>query len=92
MPNWYFNDELKNGEIIRLLPQYSPHPLPINAIYPTSRKHSAKVAAFIQFTRQLMVWLNTSPVPATATAVRDAHPKRACQIMLICLSEASENS
>jgi DNA-binding transcriptional LysR family regulator len=54
-PNWYFNDELKNGEIIRLLPQYSPHPLPINAIYPTSRKHSAKVAAFIQFTRQLMV-------------------------------------
>jgi DNA-binding transcriptional LysR family regulator len=55
MPNWYFNDELKNGEIIRLLPQYSPHPLPINAIYATSRKHSAKVAAFIQFTRQLMV-------------------------------------
>jgi DNA-binding transcriptional LysR family regulator len=51
-PNWFFTQELAQGEVIRLLPQFSPHPLPINALYPASRKHSAKVAAFIQFTKQ----------------------------------------
>jgi DNA-binding transcriptional LysR family regulator len=50
-PNWFFTQELAQGEVIRLLPQFSPHPLPINALYPASRKHSAKVAAFIQFAR-----------------------------------------
>jgi DNA-binding transcriptional LysR family regulator len=51
-PNWFFTNELALGEVIRLLPHFSPHPLPINAMYPASRKHSAKVAAFIQFTKQ----------------------------------------
>jgi DNA-binding transcriptional LysR family regulator len=51
-PNWFFTPELAQGEVVRLLPQFSPHPLPVNALYPASRKHSAKVAAFIQFARQ----------------------------------------
>jgi DNA-binding transcriptional LysR family regulator len=50
-PNWFFTQELAQGEVIRLLPQFSPHPLPINALYSASRKHSAKVAAFIQFAK-----------------------------------------
>jgi DNA-binding transcriptional LysR family regulator len=50
-PNWFFTPELLQGEVIRLLPQYSPRPLPIHALYPTSRKHSAKVAAFTQFAK-----------------------------------------
>jgi DNA-binding transcriptional LysR family regulator len=46
-PNWFFTPELASGEVVRLLPKYSPHPLPIHAIYPSSRKHSQRLAAFI---------------------------------------------
>lgn len=50
-PTWLFGQELKSGEVVRLLPQFSPHPLPIHAIYPASRRGSAKVAAFVQQVR-----------------------------------------
>jgi DNA-binding transcriptional LysR family regulator len=46
-PNWFFTEELANGDVVRLLPKYSPHPLPIHAIYPSSRRHSQRLAAFI---------------------------------------------
>jgi DNA-binding transcriptional LysR family regulator len=46
-PNWFFTRELASGEVVRLLPKYSPHPLPIHAVYPASRKHSQRLAAFI---------------------------------------------
>jgi DNA-binding transcriptional LysR family regulator len=51
-PDWYFTNELQSGEVIRLLPQFSPHPLPIHALYPNSRRHSVKVAKFVQFARE----------------------------------------
>lgn len=51
-PDWIFSHELANGEVVRLLPQFSPHPLPIHVMYPDSRRHSAKLAAFTQLARQ----------------------------------------
>jgi DNA-binding transcriptional LysR family regulator len=45
-PNWFFTQELKSGEVIRLLPKHAPHALPIHLVYPASRRHSAKLAAF----------------------------------------------
>jgi DNA-binding transcriptional LysR family regulator len=51
-PTWLFSAELRSGDVVRLMPQFSPHPLPINAIYPPSRRHSAKVSAFVQRVRE----------------------------------------
>jgi len=51
-PTWLFGPELRSGEVVRLLPHYSPHPLPIHAVYSPSRRHSAKAAIFIQHIRQ----------------------------------------
>jgi DNA-binding transcriptional LysR family regulator len=50
-PDWIFGPELRSGEVIRLLPEHSPHPLPIHALYPASRKHSRRVNQFVQFAR-----------------------------------------
>lgn len=51
-PSWLFAAELASGAVQRLLPDYTPRPLPIHALYPPSRRHSAKVAAFIAHVRQ----------------------------------------
>ncbi len=54
-PNWFFTQELAAGEVVRLLPLYAPRPLPIHVLYPLSRKHSSKLAAFTSFTRSQLV-------------------------------------
>jgi len=50
-PNWFFTQELATGEVVRLLPKYAPRPLPINALYSDSRKHSRRLGAFIELAR-----------------------------------------
>jgi DNA-binding transcriptional LysR family regulator len=54
-PTHFFTQELVSGDVIRLLPQYSPHPLPVNAVYAPSRQHAAKLSAFIAFARKEMM-------------------------------------
>ena len=46
-PNWFFTKELAAGDVVRLLPKYAPRPLPINAVYSASRKHSRRLGAFV---------------------------------------------
>ena len=50
-PNWFFTKELASGDVVRLLPKYSPRPLPINAVYSASRKHSRRLGAFIELAK-----------------------------------------
>ncbi len=47
-PTWLFEEEIKSGEIKVLLGDWSMRPLPIHAVYPPQRKHSAKVKAFVE--------------------------------------------
>jgi DNA-binding transcriptional LysR family regulator len=54
-PNWFFTQELAQGKVVRLLPLYAPRPLPIHMLYPISRKHSSKLAAFASFTRSQLI-------------------------------------
>lgn len=56
-PTWLFGPELRSGEVVRLLPHFSPRPLPIHAVYSPSRRHSAEVSAFIQHMRQGLMTL-----------------------------------
>jgi len=46
-PTWLFDEELKSGEIIILLEEWTMNPLPIHAVYPLQRKNSPKVKAFV---------------------------------------------
>jgi DNA-binding transcriptional LysR family regulator len=50
-PDWFFTRELANGSVVRLLAQYSPHPLPIHVVYPQTRRSSAKLAAFTELAK-----------------------------------------
>ncbi len=45
-PNWLFSGELASGEVVALLPDWTPPPIPINLVSPSQRRHSAKVKAF----------------------------------------------
>jgi DNA-binding transcriptional LysR family regulator len=53
-PTHFFTQELARGDVIRLLSKFSPHPLPVNAVYAQSRQHSSKLSAFIAFAKQAM--------------------------------------
>jgi DNA-binding transcriptional LysR family regulator len=57
-PNWFFTQELMQGEVVRILPTFSPHPLPIHALYPSSRRDSAKLDAFIKQTKQALAGMD----------------------------------
>ena len=54
VPSWLFAAEQASGEVQCLLPCYVPRPLPIHALYPASRRHSAKVAAFVAHVRDAL--------------------------------------
>jgi DNA-binding transcriptional LysR family regulator len=45
-PTWLFENEIANGDVIRLLPDWSI-PSPIHLVSPQERRHSAKVRAFV---------------------------------------------
>jgi DNA-binding transcriptional LysR family regulator len=53
-PAWLFERELLDGTVLRLLPGYAPPPLPIHVVYPTSRRHSARVRAFTESVRHAL--------------------------------------
>jgi DNA-binding transcriptional LysR family regulator len=47
-PTWLFEDELTNGEVVRLMPGWESPQSPIHLVCPPERKHSAKVKAFME--------------------------------------------
>ncbi|MGH8158815.1 MAG: LysR family transcriptional regulator [Rhodanobacter sp.] len=46
-PTWLFQAEIANGDVIRLLPDWSL-PSPIHLVSPQERRHSSKVRAFVE--------------------------------------------
>jgi DNA-binding transcriptional LysR family regulator len=47
-PDWLFEEELASGEVVHLLPDWEPLPIPIQVVSPVQRRHSAKVKAFAE--------------------------------------------
>lgn len=45
-PTWLFEEELANGEVQRILPDWETLPVPIQLVSPRERRHSGKVKAF----------------------------------------------
>jgi DNA-binding transcriptional LysR family regulator len=48
-PTWLFTDEIETGVIERVLMDYEPDPLPIQAVYPTRRLVPPRVRAFVDY-------------------------------------------
>ena len=45
-PVWLFSEELHDGKVVALLPDWSPTLLPMHLVSPPARRHSAKVRVF----------------------------------------------
>lgn len=67
-PTWLFARELAAGQVVRLLPGYEPKPLPIHAVCPASRRHSGRVAAFIDQLRKRLGAAPGAPDPAPSAS------------------------
>jgi DNA-binding transcriptional LysR family regulator len=52
MPIVFIKDELSRGSATQFLEEYTPAPIPVNAVYPSGRFVSAKVRRFIDFLQQ----------------------------------------
>jgi DNA-binding transcriptional LysR family regulator len=61
-------DALRRRRLLEILPEFAPAPVPIQAVYPSSRLLSAKVRSFIEFVAENAKW---RAVPGGA---RSRHP------------------
>jgi DNA-binding transcriptional LysR family regulator len=48
-PTWLFTDEVETGRLSRVLTDYEPAPMPIQAVYPSRRLIPPRVRAFTDF-------------------------------------------
>lgn len=47
-PDWLFEEELANGQVVRLMPDWHTPALPVNLVSPAQRQGTAKVRAFTE--------------------------------------------
>lgn len=47
--SWLFTDVLASGEVVRILDEHAPSPLPINAVTAAGRRMPSRVRQFIEF-------------------------------------------
>jgi DNA-binding transcriptional LysR family regulator len=60
-PTWLFDEELANGEVQRLLPDWEAVPIPIHLVTPRERRNSAKVRAFADYVARAMPQRESGP-------------------------------
>jgi DNA-binding transcriptional LysR family regulator len=53
-PTWLFDEEMKHGTVVRLMPNWESPKSPIHLVSPPQRKHSAKVQAFAEHVVQAL--------------------------------------
>lgn len=53
-PLWLFSRDLASGSVRRILTDYEPEPIPINAVRPSGRNMASKVSVFIDFMADLL--------------------------------------
>lgn len=49
LPEWLAREDLAAKRLVRVLPQWSARPFPVNVIYPRQRNLPARVRAFVEF-------------------------------------------
>ncbi|OQR28201.1 LysR family transcriptional regulator [Pseudomonas sp. Bc-h] len=48
-PSWLYREDIDAGQVVQILPNYTPSSLPIYAVFPANRRQSARVRAFVDF-------------------------------------------
>jgi DNA-binding transcriptional LysR family regulator len=74
-PDYLLEDDLKAGRLIRLLPQYATHEIPVHAVYPHSHFLPAKIRTFIDFLASRFAHVHeTNPTSVNGKPSRQAPP------------------
>lgn len=66
---------IARGELVALLPEWQPAPMPMYAVYPPGRQLSARVKAFLDWTAEQFAGVQATGTPA-APATPPARPPR----------------
>jgi DNA-binding transcriptional LysR family regulator len=52
--SWMLTEQLKDGSLVQLLPQWKAAPLPVSVVYPYARQYPARLRRFIETMRDAM--------------------------------------
>lgn len=52
--SWTVEDDIRQGKLIALLPDWQPAPLPVHLVYPWARYYPARLRMFLQLMREVM--------------------------------------
>ncbi|MCY1076406.1 LysR family transcriptional regulator [Archangium lansingense] len=52
LPTLHYSEDLTTGRLRRILPDWNSSGAPVHAVYPSTRHHSPKVMAFVDFLRE----------------------------------------
>jgi DNA-binding transcriptional LysR family regulator len=54
LPNWLVTDEVNNKTLVRVLPDWTPSPIELYALYPTRLSMTPKLNAFMKFVESVL--------------------------------------
>jgi DNA-binding transcriptional LysR family regulator len=54
LPEWFVEEDLVSGRMVRLLPKWEAKPWGAQIVYPTQRRMPVRVKAFVDFATQYM--------------------------------------
>ncbi|MEG5916673.1 LysR family transcriptional regulator [Enterobacter hormaechei] len=52
--SWTVQDDIREGRLVHLLPEWQPAALPVHLVYPWSRYYPARLRRFLELMRQIM--------------------------------------
>jgi DNA-binding transcriptional LysR family regulator len=56
--SWTVEQEIRDGKLIAVLPEWQPAPLPVHLVYPWARYYPARLRMFLQLMREVMPGLS----------------------------------
>src|SRR5690349_10727582 len=77
MPDWLVHEQIVNGKLTVLLPDFAPEPLEVNAVYPSGRHVSAKLRTFVDFLQERF-----RAIPAFSARGLDSNATRTRELSL----------
>lgn len=62
--SWTVEEDIGNGRLVALLPEWQIPPLPVHLVYPQARYYPARLRMFLQLMREVMPGLSGMRQPA----------------------------
>jgi len=63
--SWAVAEDVREGRLVRLLPDWEPAPLPVHLVYPWARYYPARLRAFMQMMREAVPDITGMRLPAS---------------------------